>query len=109
MEPWSWAINTSLIKVVTIVTIMLPLSLLRNIAMLEKVRPRIEGLDLDVLYLTLFPSPSFIPRFPLSLSLPLSHTLPPHLSLQFSALAVLFVIIIVLFTVVKAVTYYCSV
>ena len=36
-EPMSWAINTSFIKVVTILVVMLPLSLLRNIAMLEKV------------------------------------------------------------------------
>ena len=62
-DPPGWAISTSLIKTVTILLIMLPLSLLRNIAMLEK----------------------------------------------FSALAVLFVTAIVLFTVVKAATYYCSV
>ena len=36
-DPPGWAISTSLIKTVTILLIMLPLSLLRNIAMLEKV------------------------------------------------------------------------
>ena len=37
-DPPSWAVDTTLIKVVAIVMVMLPISLLRNIAMLEKVR-----------------------------------------------------------------------
>ena len=79
-DPPGWAISTSLIKTITILLIMLPLSLLRNIAMLEKVGV-VCYLDNGCLVT----------------------------KLQFSALAVLFVTAIVLFTVVKAATYYCSV
>lgn len=37
VDQWQWLVDTRLIKVVMIILVMLPISLLRNISMLEKV------------------------------------------------------------------------